>query len=235
MNVAVILAGGTDMNFQMQIPKQFVNVNNRPIIVYTMEIFQNHPEIDMIEVVCLEGWKEMVRAYACQFGIAKLKKIITGGANGQESSYLGVKALSEIVKNDDIIIIHDAIRPFVSDEIVSDSIRSCKKNGMGVAAICSMDTIMKSEGERIGLETIDRFDVMRVQTPQAYRFDRLLQAHEKAEELGITRLWDTSSMISRLGEKVFFSKGSESNIKINTLEDVAMFKALYGMHDMEKN
>lgn len=229
MNIALILAGGIDFNFQMQIPKQFVNVNNRPLIVYTMEIFQKHSEIDKIVVVCLDGWKEMVKVYASQFNITKLSGIIKGGVNGQESSYNGIKALEGTAKKEDIIIVHDAIRPFVSDEIISDSIRVCREKGIGVAAVCSMDTIMKSDQGKVGIETIDRYDVMRIQTPQAYQYGYLAEAHKQAEDRKIVGLWDTCSMISRLGEKVYFSKGSESNIKINTVEDVAMFKALYGM------
>lgn len=231
MNIALILAGGTDCNFQMQIPKQFVNVNNRPLIVYTMEIFQKHHEIDKIAVVCLSGWQEMVKVYASQFNITKLCNIISGGANGQESSYNGIKELQNIIKSDDIVVIHDAIRPFVSDEIISDSMRVCREKGNGVAAVCSMDTIMKSDKGIVGVETIDRYDVMRIQTPQAYKYGFLSSAHRQAEECGITGLWDACSMVSRLGEKIYFSRGAESNIKINTIEDVAMFKALYAMKE----
>lgn len=234
MNIALILAGGVDATFQMEIPKQFINVFNRPLIVYTMERFQKHSEIDTIAVVCLNGWQEMIRAYANQFNITKMKYIIQGGADGQESSSNGVKKIAEIAKGDDIVIIHDAIRPFVSEEIISDSIRVCRQKGMGIAAVCSMDTIMKSKDGCVGIETIDRLDVMRVQTPQAYRFDLLKQAHEQAVEQNIKGLWDTCSMFSKEGKQIFFSKGSDTNLKINSMEDVAMFKALYSMRSNEK-
>lgn len=235
MNIALILAGGVDSNFQMAVPKQFVNVYNRPLIVYTMECFQRHPEVDEIAVVCLDGWQEMVKVYANQFNITKFKYIIEGGVDGQASSYNGVMKLSETAKTDDIIIIHDAIRPFVSEDIISDSIRVCRLYGMGVAALCSMDTIMKSSGYNIGIETIDRMNIMRVQTPQSYRMDILKEAHKQANEQSITGLWDTCSMVSRIRKKIYFSKGSDTNLKINTIEDVAMFKALYNINAVKED
>ena len=150
MNIALILAGGTDARFKMEIPKQFVNVNNRPLIVYTMEIFQKHPDIDEIVVICLEGWQEMVRAYGKQFNITKLREVVTGGKDAQESTYHGLNVLKERIGQGDIVVIHDAIRPMVSEEIITGSIKMCRKKGMGVAATYIMDTIMHAENEREG-------------------------------------------------------------------------------------
>lgn len=229
MNIALILAGGVDSAFQMDIPKQFVSVYNRPIIIYTLEKFQNHPDIDGIIVACLDGWQEMVRVYAKQFNITKLQKIITGGKNGQETSYKGVKALETVCQSDDIVILHDSIRPMVSDEIISECIRVCRYRNMGVAAVCSMDAIVKSVDGVVGDKSINRQEIMRIQTPQAYKYDFLLNAHQKALELGIKGQWETCSILSLLGEKIYFSKGSNMNMKVNTVEDVAMFKALYNM------
>ena len=235
MNVALLLAGGVDPNFQLTVPKQFVNVNNRPIITYTMEVFQNHPDIDYIVISCLEGWQELVRAYAMQFNITKLKWIVQGGVRGQDSSYNGVMALKDECKPDDMVIIHDSIRPMVSEELITDSIITCRKYGMGVSALCSMDTIMRSSDGRTGVESISRYEVMRVQTPQTYRFDLLYQAHQSAKEKGIKGQVDTNSMISKLGKKIYFSKGSELNIKINTIEDVEMFKVLYNINLVQED
>lgn len=229
MNIALILAGGVDPKFQLEVPKQFVNVFNRPIISYTLEKFQKHPEIDAIVVTCLRGWQELVKSYAKQFNIDKLQWVIEGGARGQDSSYNGVIKLKETGQPDDLVVIHDSIRPLVSDEIITDSIRVCRKYGMGVAAICSMDTIMRSTNGKLGIESISRYEVMRVQTPQTYRFDFLLNAHQQAREKGINGQVDTNSMLSKLGEKIYFSKGSDINLKINTVEDIEMFKALYNM------
>lgn len=227
MNIALILAGGVDPTFQMDIPKQFISVFNRPIITYTMEVFQKNPEIDYIAIACLDGWQELVKSYAKQFNISKLRWVVSGGTRGQDSSNNGIRALYKECKPDDLIIIHDSIRPLVSHEIISDSIRTCKEHGMGVAAVCSMDTIMRSSDGKTGDESINRYEVMRVQTPQTYRLDYLYEAHQLALEKGIKGNVDTNSMISKLGRKIYFSKGSDINLKINTVEDVEMFKALY--------
>ena len=234
MNIAVLLAGGVDPNFKMDIPKQFVNVYNRPIIVYTMEIFQKHPEIDAIMVACLKGWENMVTAYAKQFNIDKLKWVITGGVTGQDTSKLAVDTLIETCKKDDIIILHDAIRPMVTDEIISDSIYSCKRKGMGVASVISMDNVMMTDDGINGKLSISRYAFRRIQTPQTYRLGELQKAHEEAALKNIRGENDTNNMISRLGMKVTLSKGSDTNLKINTVEDVEMFKALYAMKREEK-
>lgn len=227
MNVALILAGGTDPSFKMNVPKQFVNVYNRPIIVYTLEAFQRHPEIDVIAVACLDGWQEMVKAYAKQFSIDKLKWIFPGGLTGQESSKKGAEFLRDKCRDDDIIIIHDAIRPAVPAEVISDSIEKCRQYGMGVAAVRTMDTIMMTEDGKTGTESISRTSVVRIQTPQAYRMDRLIYIHEKAEKMNIPYKVDTNSVASAIGETIYFSMGSDLNMKINSVEDVERFKAVY--------
>lgn len=229
MNIAVILAAGEDPTFRMNIPKQFVNVYNRPVIVYTLEAFQNHPAIDAILVACLKGWENMVEAYAKQFNITKFQGVIQGGRTGQETSKLAVDRLIETGCEDDVIVLHDAIRPMVSEEIISDSIETCRQKGMGIAAVISMDNVMMTDDGRTGKLSIPRRVFRRIQTPQTYGLGELKKAHEEAEEKKICGENDTNNMISRLGRNVYFSKGSDLNIKINTVEDVATFKALYSM------
>lgn len=229
MNTALILAGGTDPRFKMNIPKQFVNVNNRPIIVYTMEIFQKHPDIDEIVVSCLDGWEEMVRVYGKQFNIHKLKAIIPGGKDAQESTYHGLDYLKDEMGQGDIVVIHDAIRPMVSQEIISKSIQMCRKKGNGVAATYIMDSIMYSEDGKQGSRSINRSKIMKVQTPQSFDFNDIWRLHQKAVKQGTTGAWDNSTLLGNMGKAVYFSEGSGLNLKINTPEDVEMFKALYKM------
>lgn len=229
MNIALLLAAGTDPTFQMDIPKQFVNVYNRPIIVYTMEIFQSHPQIDAIIVACLKGWENMVEAYARQFHISKLRWVIQGGRNGQETSKLAVDRLMECCSEKDIIVIHDAIRPMVSADIISDSIDICNRKGMGIAAVTSMDNVMMTDDGMTGRLSISRYAFRRIQTPQTYFMGELKRAHAEALEKDIIGENDTNNMISRLGRNVHFSKGSDLNLKINTVEDIEIFKALYRM------
>lgn len=230
MNIGLILAGGTDPNFRMNIPKQFVIVENRPVIVYTLQAFQEHPEIDMVVVSCLSGWQEMVRAYAKQFNISKLAEIVEGGPDGQESIRRGVAWLTEHCMPDDVVVIHDAIRPLVTEDLIADSIRVCRKKGMGVAAVRSMDTVMLTTDGQTGKESISRYHIRRIQTPQSYRLDYLNRVHQEAVEKQVLHCVDNNSMLARLGETIHFSKGSDFNIKLNAVEDVEMFKALYHMN-----
>lgn len=233
MNIAVLLAGGVDPAFKMDIPKQFVNVYNKPVIVYTMQKFQEHPEIDAIMIACLKGWENMVQAYAKQFHIDKLRWIITGGKTGQETSMLAAEKLAESQDKEDIVIIHDAIRPLVSDEIISDSIRCCKEKGMGISAVISMDNVMLTSDGVSGLQSISRYAFRRIQTPQTYHLGELQEYHKEALKRGVRDENDTNNMVSKLGKTVYLSKGSDLNIKINTVEDVEMFKSLYNMNNRE--
>lgn len=235
MNTALILAGGVDKRFQMNIPKQFVNVNDRPIIVYTLESFQNHPEIDQIIITCVDGWQEMVRAYGKQFNITKLTDIISGGADTQQSTYYGLNALKGKMGAGDIVVIHDAIRPLVSEELITKSMQMCRKKGMGVSATCIMDTIMHSGNGREGRQSLDRYDIMKVQTPQAYDYQLIMELHGRAIEQHCIGAWDNSAMITRMGEAVYFSEGSDLNLRINTVEDVEMFRVLYQMKCQKEN
>lgn len=233
MNIAVLLAGGVDPAFKMDIPKQFVNVYNKPVIVYTMQKFQEHPEIDAIMIACLKGWENMVQAYAKQFHIDKLRWIITGGKTGQETSMLAAEKLAESQDKEDIVIIHDAIRPLVSDEIISDSIRCCKEKGMGISAVISMDNVMLTSDGVSGLQSISRYAFRRIQTPQTYHLGELQEYHKEALKQGVRDENDTNNMVSKLGKTVYLSKGSDLNIKINTVEDVEMFKSLYNMNNKD--
>ena len=227
MNIAVLLAGGVDPTFKMDIPKQFVNVYNKPIIVYTMQKFQNHPEVDAIMIACLKGWENMVQAYAKQFRIDKLKWVITGGVSGQDTSRLAADELMHSCKEDDIVIIHDAVRPLISQKIITDCIAKAKEYGSGLSAVRCQETIMRTEDGESGNDGIDRNDIMRVQTPQAYQYGKALWAHKEALNRGITNAVYTNTLMLELGAELHFSLGSNKNIKITTLEDIDIFKALY--------
>ena len=135
MNIALLIAGGVGNRMHQDIPKQFITVNEKPIIVYTLEAFQNHPEIDAIAVVCLEGWENVLYAYAKQFNITKLKIVVPGGKNGQDSIRNGLFKLEEIFDKNDFVLIHDANRPMVSAEIISDNLRVARKYGNAITAI----------------------------------------------------------------------------------------------------
>lgn len=229
MNIAVILAGGCGTRTAQDIPKQFMNVYEKPLIIYTLENFERHPDIDGILVVCLDGWHEILRAYARQYHIDKLKWIVDGGNNGQESTANGIFALKEICGEDDIVLIHDAIRPFLTKEVISDAIVKCRKYGSGLSAVRCQETIVRTDDGISGSDGIDRQEIMRVQTPQAYSYGKAVRAYEEAKKQGISGEVYINTLMLRLGEKVYFSLGTEKNIKITTIDDLEMFKALYHM------
>ncbi|NBH84651.1 2-C-methyl-D-erythritol 4-phosphate cytidylyltransferase [bacterium C-53] len=229
MNIALLLAGGSGTRTEQDIPKQFFNVYEKPIIIYTLEAFQRHPDIDGIIVSCLEGWHEILRAYAKEADINKLKWIVGGGENGQASARNALRELQDVCHESDIVVIHDAIRPMVSAEIISDCIVKCRQYGSGLAAMRCQETIIETQDGIKGDKGISRSNIMRVQTPQAYRYRYVMDAHERALQQGITDAVYTNTLMIDLGETLYFSKGSEKNLKITTMEDVEIFKALYRM------
>lgn len=228
MNIAVILAGGSGRRTEQDVPKQFINVYDKPIIIYTLEAFQKHPGIDGIIVSCLEGWGEILKAYAREYGITKLKWVIDGGESGQASTRKALFELKGTCKNGDIVVVHDAVRPFVSGEIISDCIAACQRYGNGLSAIrFQAETIVRSHDGVSGDEIIDRKDIMRVMTPQAYRYEKAVWAQEEAQRQGITDAVYINVLMAKLGERLYFSRGSAKNIKLTTMEDIEIFKALY--------
>lgn len=228
MNTAIIIAGGSGTRMNQDVPKQFLNVNDIPVIVYTLLAFQNHPEIDAIEVVCLEGWHDMLRAYIKQFHIAKVKWIISGGGSTQESIRNGVYHLENQMQDDDVAIIHDGIRPLIEKSILSDIIIKCKQYGNAVTSLPYNEQIFVVHDEYTTKKYIPRETLRRVSTPQAYKFGLLLNSYKRAfaENIGINGSSYTNTMMVDLGETLYFAVGSEKNIKLTTAEDLDIFKAL---------
>ncbi len=228
MITALVIAGGSGRRTGQDIPKQFINIYDKPIIIYTLEGFQRHPEIDTIEVVCLDGWHDILRAYCKQYNITKLKWVVSGGTTGQESIRNGVFNLEKILNDDDIVIIHDGIRPMIDEEVLSDVIVKCRKYGNGVTSLPYNEQIFIKTDEESTRKYIPRDTLRRVQTPQAYKFGKLLWAYKKAfkEKVGIYGSSYTNTMMVDLGETLYFAKGSDKNIKITTADDFELFKAL---------
>ncbi|MBR5233886.1 MAG: 2-C-methyl-D-erythritol 4-phosphate cytidylyltransferase [Clostridia bacterium] len=226
MNVALIIAGGTGARMHQNIPKQFLTVNERPVIVYTLEAFQKHVEIDAIAVVCIAGWEQVLWAYANQFNITKLKYVIPGGENGQGSIRNGVYELKKHFDKDDIVLIHDAIRPMVSAEIISDCIVKTKQYGCGIATIPCAEAMLQTEDGEVSTGSYPRNNLKRTQTPQGFSIGKICDLHRRALEKGITNSVASCTLMIEMGEQVHFSAGSEKNIKLTTVEDIDIFKAL---------
>lgn len=229
MTTAIILAGGVGHRMGQDIPKQFINVYDKPVIIYTLEGFQKHPMIDSIVVVCIDGWHDVLKAYAKQFGITKLSLIVSGGKTGQESIRNGVYALEGICADDDVIIIHDGIRPLVDAEVLTDVILKCREFGNAVTSLPYNEQIfiVSPEDDTTTTQFIPRETIRRVSTPQAYQFGKLLASYRRAfaEEIGIYGSSYTNTMMVELGERLHFAAGSERNIKLTTKDDLELFKA----------
>ena len=237
MNIALIIAGGVGARMNQDIPKQFINVYDKPVIVYTLEAFQNHPDIDAIEVVCLEGWHDVLRAYAKQFGIAKLENIVNGGEVGQASIRNGLLDIYERHQGeDDIVLIHDAIRPMVSEEVISNNIRVCKEKGNAITVVPCTAAMLKTYDSVSSSAQVPRDNLKITQTPQTFYMKDIIGAHEEALEKGITNSVASCTMYIELGRELFLADGSEKNLKLTTAEDIEIFKALlnakkdYWMH-----
>ena len=225
-NIALIIAGGAGNRMHQDIPKQFLTVNERPVIIYTLEAFEKHPEIDVISVVCIDGWEPVLRAYAKQFNVTKLKHVFPGGENGQDSIRNGVMELEKLYAKEDLVLIHDAIRPMVSAEIISDNIRVAKEKGNAITVIPCAEAMLQTEDGVTSCGKIPRESLRRTQTPQAFRIGDICDLHRRALEAGITNSVASCTLMAEMGEQVYFSAGSEKNIKLTTVEDIEIFKAL---------
>lgn len=227
MNIAVIIAGGVGHRMGQDIPKQFINVYDKPVLVYTLEGFQKHPLIDAVEVVCIDGWHDVLWAYARQFSIDKLKWVVSGGASAQESIRNGVYNLEGKASADDIIIVHDGIRPLVDETVLTDVIIKAQKHGNAVTSLTYNEQIFVADDDISTVKFIPRETLRRVSTPQAYRFDLVDSKYHEAYEkgIGIYGSHYTNTMMVELGVRLYFASGSDKNIKLTTKDDLEMFKA----------
>ena len=226
MNIALIIAGGSGQRMHQDIPKQFLNVFDKPVIVYTLEAFQKHSDIDAIAVVCLNGWESVLSAYARQFSIDKLKYIIPGGDNGQSSIRNGLFELEQYYSSDDIVLIHDAIRPMISQEIISDCIIKAQQYGSAIVTIPCAEAMLETKDQVSSNVSYPRNNLKRTQTPQAFPLGRICSIRRAALNRGITNSVASCTLMIEMGETVYFSAGSEKNIKLTTIDDIDIFKAL---------
>ena len=224
--IGLIIAGGVGARMQQAIPKQFMTVFDKPIIAYTMEKFENHPAVDVIAVVWLDGWDNILASYAKQYNITKLKHIFPAGSVGQESIKNGIMGLAEYYGDDAVVLIHDAIRPNLSKDVISDCIAVTKQHGNAIVCIPCQEAMLETVDKMSSTSSYPRDNLKRTQTPQGFKLGIIKNAHKKAAELGITNSIASCTLMIEIGEKVYFSTGSEKNIKLTTPEDIEIFKAL---------
>ena len=228
---AIILAGGKGTRVGATIPKQFIEVAQKPILVYTLDAFERHPLINQIQVVCIDGWEETVLSYAEKFSISKLTGVVSGGESALESIRKGIDALT--CDDDDIVVIHEGVRPLVDEECISNVIRDSESFGAAISTVPLTDHVvqLKEPGDKISY--IPRENTFRTATPQAFVYRTLMSAFEESDRTGIGK---NSSFVGTslidLGRKIALSKGSEKNIKITDPADIWFFSHNLDPHNI---
>lgn len=223
---AIILAGGTGSRLKSAVPKQFIEINDCPIIVHTLNNFQDNDRIDNIVIVCLQDWIDYTEEIVKKYNISKVSAVIAGGDTGHQSTKNGVYSLDGILSEEDYVIIHDAARPIVSQTVINELIDTAFIKGNACSAISCYETVLLTENRTSGKEQIDRNRIMRVQTPQCYKYGLIKSLYLRADEDGRDDFVYANTLALNYGVEIFFSKGSNSNIKITTKEDIVLFKAL---------
>ena len=229
MNIAVIFAGGVGsrMNSKER-PKQFLEMYNKPIIIHTLEHFENHPEIDAIAVVCVEGWVDYLQNLLYKFRIEKVKKVVVGGATGQLSIYNGLKAAKEIAGDEkSVVLIHDGVRPLINAKLISDNIASVNKNGSAITTAVVKETILVVKESDGFIDYVpSRANSRIAKAPQSFWLDDILGAHEKALAEGEQNFIDSCTMMQHYGKALFLVDGPDINIKITTPQDFYTMRAI---------
>lgn len=226
-NIAVVFAGGIGKRMNSKaLPKQFLRLYGKEIIVYTLENFENHKEIDEIVVACVEDWIPFMKELVVKYQLTKVHKIVPGGKTGQESIYHGLLAAKEVADKDAIVLIHDGVRPLIDQTLISDCIRTVKEKGNAITVAPAIETIIRSAEKETVDEIIERSDCMLARAPQCFFLEHILKAHEQARYEQRDDFIDSASMMSFYGNKIYLVKGPTENIKITTPMDYYTFKAL---------
>lgn len=226
MNIAIILAGGSGTRMGSDIPKQFIDIYGKPLIIHTIESFDANPNIDSIAIACKKEWQEDLRIWIRKYGINKVQWIVDGGDTRQESIYKSLMTIGKECGEDDIVVIHDSARPLISQRIINENIEGAKEFGAVDTVIPSADTIVKSIDEN----TIDsvplRKELYLGQTPQSFKYSMILDAHNKAIENNNLEATDDCQLVLALKKDVHLVRGDKLNFKITTFEDLLLLKAV---------
>lgn len=230
MNIALITAAGSGTRMGQDIPKQFMTIDDCPVIIYTMLPFQKHPAVDVIAVVCLAGWEKTLQAYANQYGVTKLKYIFPGGDSNQDSIHNGLVGLQAAgYSSEDIVLIQDGVRPLVSEGIISNNIDVCKKYGYAITGLKCKEVIMEFRpgDETLTYISIPRERLVRTQTPHTYKLGIILDIHRKAASEGLN-MAASCELAAKIGlNDQHLVIGTEKNgLKLTNVEDIELFKAL---------
>lgn len=238
MNIPIIFAGGSGkrMNTKSR-PKQFLELNGKPIIIYTIELFDNHPEIDAIVVVCLESWIPFLEKMLKKFEINKVVRVISGGESGQDSIYKGLCAAEEYVEGKEdknpIVLIHDGVRPLITEQTISDNIAKVKECGSCITTAPAIETVIVDRHDG-SLDIPKRCDCMMARAPQSFYLKDIIGIHRRCMHEGRTDFIDSCSLMSYYGYKCGLVQGPMENIKITTPTDYFVFRAMVEVHENQQ-
>ncbi|GAA0783915.1 2-C-methyl-D-erythritol 4-phosphate cytidylyltransferase [Hathewaya limosa] len=233
MNIAIILAGGSGTRMGSDIPKQFIDIYGKPLIIHTIEAFDINPNIDYIAVICKNEFKEDLTIWIRKYGISKVKWIVDGGNTRQESVYNGINQLSDFCSNQDIVVIHDAARPLISQRIINENIESAKINKAVDTVIPTTDTIIRSIDGSVIEEVPVRRELYLGQTPQSFEYALIKKAHEEAKKENNLNATDDCQLVLKIGNKVSLVKGDKLNFKVTTFEDLLILKSVIKLGKLE--
>lgn len=234
MNIAAIFAGGSGQRMHTKSrPKQFLELNGKPIIIYTLELFDNHPMIDAIVIACLEPWIPFLEKQIRKFEITKVVKVVPGGQTGQDSIYNALCAAEEISKTaDDIVLIHDGVRPLITEQTITDNINKVKECGSCITCIPAYETLIVKHNEELEIPSRDNSLIARA--PQSFYLKDILHAHRQAIAEGRHDYIDSCTMMSQQGHKMGIVIGPTENIKITTPTDFFIFRAMVEVHENQQ-
>ena len=226
MNIALILAAGSGTRMGLETPKQFVLVKDKPLLYYSVKIFESYPELDAIVLVTNKENISLVEEIVKEFNFKKVKAIVEGGETRQDSVYNGLNKIKEFASEDDVVLIHDAARPLVNHRIIFDNIKACNEFGAVDTAIQASDTIVKSS-DGSGVDELPlRRELYQAQTPQTFKLGLILEAHEYARNHHIPDVTDDVKLVLSLGKEVHLVEGSKLNFKVTTPEDLDLLEGL---------
>ena len=226
MNIALIVAAGSGTRMGLETPKQFVLVKDKPLLYYSVRIFETYPELDAIVLVTNKENISLVQEIVEEYHFTKVKAIVAGGETRQYSVYNGLLAIKEFATNDDVVLIHDSARPLVNHRIIFDNIKACLEFGAVDTVIQASDTIVKSS-DGSGVDELPlRKELYQAQTPQTFKFGLILEAHEYARSHQIPDVTDDVKLVISLGKEVHLVEGSKLNFKVTTPEDLDLLEAL---------
>ncbi|HGI2944133.1 TPA: 2-C-methyl-D-erythritol 4-phosphate cytidylyltransferase [Streptococcus agalactiae] len=235
MNIGVIFAGGVGrrMNTKGK-PKQFLEVHGKPIIVHTIDIFQNTEAIDAVVVVCVSDWLDYMNNLVERFNLTKVKAVVAGGETGQMSIFKGLEAAEQLATDDAVVLIHDGVRPLINEEVINANIQSVKETGSAVTSVRAKETVVLVNDSSKISEVVDRTCSFIAKAPQSFYLSDILSIERDAISKGITDAIDSSTLMGMYNRELTIVEGPYENIKITTPDDFYMFKALYDARENEQ-